>query len=230
MPGPVRVGVIGSSGKGDYGHGLDAAFQDLEGATLVAVADDNPAGRERVASRLGVDRSYADYGRMLKREKLDVVCVGPRWHNERVAMVTAAAEAGCHIYCEKPFAPTVEAADTMATAIRKAGVTLAMAHQWRAMAPVKRIIQQVAEGRFGRLLRVIARPKDDSRRRRGTSAAWNSPFRHHACNDRPAALGEWACPAGGSGRCQGGSSRSDRADWAGSSLTRHAAWSIDIVW
>ena len=108
MPGPVRVGVIGSSGKGDYGHGLDAAFQDLEGATLVAVADDNPAGRERVASRLGVDRSYADYGRMLKREKLDVVCVGPRWHNERVAMVTAAAEAGCHIYFEKPFAPTVE--------------------------------------------------------------------------------------------------------------------------
>ena len=24
MPGPFRVGVIGSSGKGDYGHGLDA--------------------------------------------------------------------------------------------------------------------------------------------------------------------------------------------------------------
>ena len=163
MPDPVRVGVIGSSGKGDYGHGLDTAFQDLEGATLVAVADDDPAGRERVASRLEVDRSYADFGRMLKREKLDIVCIGPRWHNERVAMVTAAAEAGCHIYCEKPFAPTVEAADTMATAIRKAGVTLAMAHQWRAMAPVKRIIRQVAEGRFGRLLRVIARPKDDSR-------------------------------------------------------------------
>jgi predicted dehydrogenase len=163
MPAAVRVGVIGSSGKGDYGHGLDTAFQDVEGATVVAVADDNPAGRERVGRKLGVSRAYADYTRMLKREKLDIVCVGPRWHNERVAMVTAAAEAGCHIYCEKPFAPTVEAADTMAAAIRKAGIKLAMAHQWRAMAPVQRVIREIREGQFGRLLRVTARPKDDRR-------------------------------------------------------------------
>jgi len=163
MPGPVRVGVIGSSGKGDYGHGLDTAFEGVEGAMVVAVADDNAAGRDRVAKKLGVSRAYAEYTRMLKREKLDIVCVAPRWHNERVAMVTAAAEAGCHIYCEKPFAPTVEAADTMAAAIRGAGITLAMAHQWRAMAPVQRLIQEIREEKYGRLLRVTARPKDDRR-------------------------------------------------------------------
>ena len=163
MPGLVRVGVIGSSGKGDYGHGLDTAFEGVEGATVVAVADDNAAGRDRVAKKLGVSRAYADYGRMLKREKLDIVCVSPRWHNERVAMVTVAAAAGCHIYCEKPFAPTVEAADTMAAAIREAGITLAMAHQWRAMAPVQRLIQEIREEKYGRLLRVTARPKDDRR-------------------------------------------------------------------
>ena len=94
MPGPVRVGVIGSSGKGDYGHGLDTAFEGVEGAMVVAVADDKAAGRDRVAKKLGVSRAYAEYTRMLKREKLDIVCVAPRWHNERVAMVTAAAEAG----------------------------------------------------------------------------------------------------------------------------------------
>ncbi len=163
MPGPVRVGVIGSSGKGDYGHGLDTAFEGVEGTTVVAVADDNAAGRDRVAKKLGVSRAYADYNRMLKREELDVVCVAPRWHNERVAMVTAVAEAGCHIYCEKPFAPTAEAADTMAAAIRETGITLAMAHQWRAMAPVQRLIQEIREEKYGRLLRVTARPKDDRR-------------------------------------------------------------------
>ena len=65
MPAAVRVGVIGSSGKGDYGHGLDTAFQDLEGATVVAVADDNPAGRERVARKLGVNRA-----RIISRARL----------------------------------------------------------------------------------------------------------------------------------------------------------------
>jgi predicted dehydrogenase len=163
MPDPFRVGVIGSSGKGNYGHGLDTAFQDVEGATIVAVSDDDATGRERVATKLRVEQSYSDYARMLRREKLDIVCVGPRWHTERVAMVTAAAEAGCHIYCEKPFAPTLEAADIMAAAIRKAGVTLAMAHQWRAMTPVQRTIREIREGKYGRLLRVTARPKDDSR-------------------------------------------------------------------
>ncbi|MDP7205394.1 MAG: Gfo/Idh/MocA family oxidoreductase, partial [Pirellulaceae bacterium] len=163
MPGPFRVAVIGSTGKGDYGHGLDTAFQGVEGATVVAVADENAAGRDRAARKLGVSRAYADYGRMLKRERLDIVCVAPRWHDERVAMVTAAAKVGCHIYCEKPFAPTVEAADAMVAAIREAGVTLAMAHQWRAMAPVQRLIQEVRGEKHGRLLRITARPKDDRR-------------------------------------------------------------------
>ena len=135
---------MGSSGKGNYGHGLDVDFQDVEGATLVAVADDNPVGRERAAARLKVDRRYANYARMLMREKLDIVCICPRWHNERVAMVTAVAEAGCHIYCEKSFAPTVETADTMAGAIRKLGITLVMAS-------VQNIIQEIRERRFGRM-------------------------------------------------------------------------------
>ncbi len=158
-----RVGVIGASGKGDYGHGIDVTFAGLERAKIVAVADEQPAGLQKAAERLGVDRRYADFRKMLENEKLDIVCVGPRWLDDRVAMVSAAADAGAHVYCEKPFASDLVMADAMSAACRRRHVKLAMAHQWRAMPPVQQAIRHVREGKYGKLLRVIARPKDDSR-------------------------------------------------------------------
>ena len=40
---------------------------------------------------------------------------------------------------------------------------MAIAHQWRAMPPIQQAIQDIGAGRFGKLLRMRARPKDDSR-------------------------------------------------------------------
>ena len=40
-----KAAVIGSSGKGGYGHHLDTAFLDLGGVDLLAVADSDPDGR-----------------------------------------------------------------------------------------------------------------------------------------------------------------------------------------
>jgi hypothetical protein len=37
--GRFRAGVIGHTGRGNYGHGLDIAFVDLPGVQLVALAD-----------------------------------------------------------------------------------------------------------------------------------------------------------------------------------------------
>ena len=158
-----RVAVIGATGEGNYGHGLDTAFKDVDRAKLVAVADGNPAGLKRAGQKLRVDRLYDDYHVMLAKANADIVCIGPRWITDRVPMVTAAAEAGCHIYCEKPFAADLLSADAMIAACRKANVKLAMAHQWRAAAPVRKAIKEIRSGNYGQLLRIRARPKDDSR-------------------------------------------------------------------
>lgn len=158
-----RVAVIGSTGKGDYGHGLDTAFQEVERAEIVAVADDNAAGLKRAAERLKVEATFADYREMLDRVKPDVVCVGPRWITDRVAMLQAVASAGCHVYCEKPFVAELEAADAIKSAFESNRRQLAMAHQWRAMSPVQRAFAEIRSGKFGRLLRMRARPKDDAR-------------------------------------------------------------------
>ncbi|MFQ5730956.1 MAG: Gfo/Idh/MocA family oxidoreductase, partial [Planctomycetaceae bacterium] len=97
-----RVAVIGRTGKGNYGHGLDRVWTEIANATVVAVADENKAGRARTAKLLKAKNAYADYRKMLEKEKLDIVAVGPRWIDRHHAMVMAALEHGCHVYREKP--------------------------------------------------------------------------------------------------------------------------------
>ncbi len=155
--------VIGSTGMGGYGHRLDAAFLEVEGVELVAVADHDPAGLAAAGERLGVSRLYRDYRRMLETELPDFVCIAPSWVTERVPMVESAAAAGCHIYCEKPAAGSLAEADRIEAACRRADVRMAIAHQWRAMPPVQKAIEDVKAGKFGKLLRIRVRPKDDSR-------------------------------------------------------------------
>ena len=158
-----RVGVIGATGRGDYGHGLDTAFLGVERAEIVAIADDHEPGRQKTAQRLGTPRQFADYRQMLAQERLDIVCIGPRWVTDRLAMVQAVAAAGCHIYCEKPFLADLETLDQARAACDKAKIHLQMAHQWRGLPAVQKAMAQLRSGYFGRLLRLRARPKDDSR-------------------------------------------------------------------
>ncbi len=163
MKSKLRVGIIGSTKRGGYGHGMDTAFKDAELFEVVAVADDDPDGLAATGKRLGITRLYADYREMLAKEKLDIVGIGPRWLTDRVAMVTAAAKAGCHIFLEKPLAATLRDADAMLAACGRAKVKCCLAHQLRALPPVRAAFADVHAGKFGKVLRMTGRPTDDAR-------------------------------------------------------------------
>ena len=47
----LRAAVIGRTGRGDYGHGLDEVWVDLPGVELVAVADDDKIGLAKTANQ-----------------------------------------------------------------------------------------------------------------------------------------------------------------------------------
>jgi predicted dehydrogenase len=163
-----RIGIIGSTGRGGYGHGIDsvwarATVESGPAFEVVAIADEDPAGLAAIGQRLGVTRLYASYREMLAREKLDLVGIGPRWVSDRVAMVTAAAEAGCHLFLEKPLAATLLEADAMWAACQRARVKCALAHQLRAMPPVRRAFADIRAGRFGKVRRLFGQPTDDAR-------------------------------------------------------------------
>jgi predicted dehydrogenase len=159
----LRVGIIGSTGRGDYGHGLDTAFVGLQNFEIIAGTDADPTGVAAAGKRLSVSKLYPDYREMLAKEKPDVVCIGPRWITDHVAMVTAAAEAGCHIYLEKPLAATLRDADAMLAACEHAKVKCALAHQLRAMPPVRAAFDRIRAGEFGKVLRLYGQPSDDTR-------------------------------------------------------------------
>ena len=158
-----RVGIIGSTNRGGYGHGMDTAFKDEALFEIIAIADDDPAGLAATGKRLGVTRLYADYRELLAKEKPDIVAIGPRWLTDRVAMVTAAAAAGCHIFLEKPLAATLRDADAMLAACNRAKVKCALAHQLRAMPPVRAAFADIRAGKYGKILRLFGQPSDDAR-------------------------------------------------------------------
>ncbi|HEX9369738.1 MAG TPA: Gfo/Idh/MocA family oxidoreductase, partial [Roseiflexaceae bacterium] len=164
-----RAGVIGHTGRGGFSHGLDVAFAGLPGVGIVAVADPDEDGRRRCVEKTSTGaesppRGYADYREMLAREALDLVAVAPTDLDQREVMVTAAAEAGVRaIYCEKPLAQSLEQADRMLAACDARGVKIAVAHQNRSF-PAPRLVQRlIAGGKIGRLRRLRAWPKQDSR-------------------------------------------------------------------
>jgi predicted dehydrogenase len=158
-----RVGIIGSTNRGGYGHSLDLAFKDTGLFEVIAVADDDPAGLAAAGKRLGVTQLYADYRDLLAKEKPDLVGIGPRWITDRVPMVTAAAEAGCHIFLEKPLAATLPEADAMLAACQRAKIKCALAHQLRTMPPVRAAFADIRAGKYGKVLRLTGQPSDDAR-------------------------------------------------------------------
>jgi predicted dehydrogenase len=170
MADKIRVGIIGRTGKGDYGHAVDVAFTQVEAVEIVALADEHPGGREAALQRTGAATGYADYRQMLARERLDVVAICPRWIDQHHAMLKAAAEAGCHVYMEKPFCQTLEQCDDIVRELEMRHLQLGIAHLAQYSPILTRVLDLIAAGEIGELLELRARGKED--RRGGGEDLW----------------------------------------------------------
>ena len=161
-----RAGVIGHTGRGNYGHNLDTVYLGMEEIDLVAVADADADGLTAAGERLGVppDRRYQDYRRMLAQEQLDIVSVATRWLDQHHDMVIAAAEAGVRgIFCEKPFARTLAEADAMIDACDRAGAKIAVSHQSRVNRFAHTLKEMIADGAIGEVKEAHSAGKQDHR-------------------------------------------------------------------
>ncbi|MDI9223913.1 Gfo/Idh/MocA family oxidoreductase [Pantoea sp. EA-12] len=118
---PVRVGLIGAGRMGSF-HAENLAYR-VPGAILAAVADPLPGAAEKLASKLGVTKAYNDLHALLQDPEIDAIAIAApaRTHAE---WVIAAANAGKHVFCEKPMAVTLDEADRAIAAAKSAGVVL----------------------------------------------------------------------------------------------------------
>ena len=158
-----KVAVIGRTGKGNYGHGLDVVWNDIDQAQVVAVADVDAAGRAAAAKRLKAPRAYADYRDMLEKERPQIVSVAARWLDCHRDMVLACAEFGCHVFLEKPMCQTLEQADEMIATLEKRNLKLPIAHQTRYSPSLRHVQLAVADGVLGDIVELRGRGKEDRR-------------------------------------------------------------------
>ncbi|KNC13951.1 dehydrogenase [Pantoea sp. RIT-PI-b] len=118
---PVRVGLIGAGRMGSF-HAENLAWR-VPGATLAAVADPLPGAADALTNKLGVAKAYSDLHALLQDPEIEAVAIAApaRTHAE---WVIAAAQAGKHVFCEKPMAVTLDEADRAIAAAKSAGVVL----------------------------------------------------------------------------------------------------------
>jgi predicted dehydrogenase len=137
------------------------------GKTLVESAENSDAIRftagttrtvtpeiEAFAKQKGL-RLTADYDGMLHHAGVDAVVLATP-HSMHATQVMAAAAAGKHVYCEKPFTLTKREAEDAVAAVRKAGVTLAVGYNRRFHPEMKKLRDMVRGGELGTILHVEA--------------------------------------------------------------------------
>ncbi len=160
----LRIGIIGHTGKGDYGHGLDTMWLKLPETEIVGVADLNPDGLAKELAKLKVTCGFADYREMMAQAKPEIVAIGMRnieLHREVTLAVIAGGARG--IYIEKPFCRTLAEADEIVAACQKAKVKLAIAHRNRYHPALPVVTKLVKDGAIGRVLEMRCRGKEDQR-------------------------------------------------------------------
>src|SRR5262245_65578113 len=103
MASTYRVAIIGSTGRGDYGHGLDVAWKAIPQAEIVALADDDEKGRAAAVERSGAKTAYADYRQMIEKEKTQIDSICQRWIDRHHEMMRACVGQGMHVFVDSAY-------------------------------------------------------------------------------------------------------------------------------
>ena len=143
----VGVGLVGC---GVMGKSLATHLKTIEQAEFVAACDAVEEVAKSFGSEFGV-WTTTSLDELLSREDVDAILIAtPAYlHAEQTV---AAAEAGKHVFCEKPMALTLEECDRMIEACRKNGVNLMVGQVLRYFPIHAKVKELVDSGELGRLL------------------------------------------------------------------------------
>ena len=117
----LKVGIIGAGRIGQV-HAKSITYH-IPQAEIVAISDIFVDGAKKVAEELSIPNYYQDYHEILNNPEIQAVliCSSTDTHAD---IAVEAAEAGKHIFCEKPVDLTVAKIKKVIAAVEKAGVKL----------------------------------------------------------------------------------------------------------
>ncbi len=150
MTGRVRVGLIGTGVIAQVMH-LHYLAELADRFEVAAVCDLDGAGAAACAARYGVPAVFTDW-RELLGHPLDAVLVLTSGSHAPIA--EAAAEAGRHVFVEKPMCYSAAEGRAMVAAAQRAGVVLMTGYPKRYDPAFGRMREEIAAVEGARLLRV----------------------------------------------------------------------------
>ncbi len=115
----LRIGIIGAGRIGKlHANNLVSRVKDAE---LVAISDVYEPAAKDLAEKLGVANYYSDYHKILEDPTIDAVfiCSSTDTHSP---ISIEAAQAGKHIFCEKPIDHDLDKIKKVLDEVKKAGV------------------------------------------------------------------------------------------------------------
>ncbi len=157
MPAAVlKIGLIGAGRIGQV-HAEHLTTR-IPAARVMLVADAFEQAAKACANRYGIPAFAQDYHAVLERRDIQAVVIcSPTDTHARI--IEEAAQAGKHIFCEKPIALNLTSIDRALAAVERAGVKLQIGFNRRFDANYRRVRTAVVQGEIGRpqLLQIISR-------------------------------------------------------------------------
>ena len=120
----IRSGIVGSGGMA-CSHA--AAFDELEGVRICAIAARNQETGSSLAEQYGVPLD-ADWESLLRRDDLDAVAICTN-NDSHGPISIGAVEAGKHVFAEYPLARRIEEADHLIELTRESQFVFRVTHR-----------------------------------------------------------------------------------------------------
>jgi len=143
---PDRIAIVGCGGIAQN----HAPRWRSCGAQITCAVDADPARARALAEHFTIPHVFTDWQQAYASGHADIadICLPHALH---APAAVAAAEAGLHVFVEKPMATTLAEADAMVGACARAGRVIAVRHNQRFSRDRRRIKQLVESGALGDL-------------------------------------------------------------------------------
>jgi predicted dehydrogenase len=149
----IRAAQIG---LGWWGKTLVESVHGTSDQIRFVAATSRTKSDDYVAFTKAQGLTFADsYEQILADTSVDAVVLATP-HSQHAAQVIAAAKAGKHVFCEKPFALHKTEAEAAVAAVKTAGVTLGLGYNRRFHPEMTKLREQIRSGALGTILHVEA--------------------------------------------------------------------------
>ncbi len=156
MKPPIPLGIIGA-GRIAQIHAETLAHR-IPSANPLAIADIDLNAARQLADRCGIESAHEDYRAILEDDRIQavVICSSTDTH---APFIVEAAEAGKHVFCEKPISIDLAKIDRSLEAVSHHGVKLQIGFHKRFDTSHKEARQLIESGALGeaRILRMTSR-------------------------------------------------------------------------